>query len=91
VSEKTRGIIALVLLILTAVLVIALAVNLVKTVVVVGDDLQLPCAAEVLMPGNTLVTGTCTHFNRISSGWVRLEVNGKWYSMNEWRVVLKEE
>jgi hypothetical protein len=79
-----------VLLILTVVLVMALAVNLVKSVAV-GDDLQLPCAAEVLMPGNTVVMGTCTHFNRISSGWVRLEVNGKWYSMNEWRVVLKEE
>ena len=89
-SEKTRGIIALVLLILTAVLVIALAVDLVKAAVV-GDEPHPPCDAEILMPGNTLVTGTCTHFNRISGGWVRLEVNGKWYSTNEWRVVLKEE
>lgn len=46
--------------------------------------------AELLMPGNTLVTGECEQVVRISSGWIRLKINGKWYSCNEWRVVLKE-
>lgn len=46
--------------------------------------------AELLMPGNTLVTGECEQVVRISSGWIRLKINGTWYSCNEWRVVLKE-
>ena len=49
----------------------------------------LPCEAELLMPGNTVVMGTCTKFNRISSGWAKAEIDGKTYSCKEWRIVLR--
>lgn len=47
--------------------------------------------AEILMPGNTLVTGHYDQVMRISSGWMKIHVNGTWYAANEWRVVLKED
>lgn len=54
------------------------------------NDFYVTCDAELLMPGNTLVTGECEAVMRISSGWIRLKINGTWYACNEWRVVLKE-
>ena len=54
------------------------------------DDFYVTYDAELLMPGNTLVTGECEDVMRISSGWIRVKINGTWYACNEWRVVLKE-
>ena len=45
---------------------------------------------ELLMPGNTVVIGECEELLRISSGWIKLKIDGIWYACNEWRVVLKE-
>ena len=45
---------------------------------------------ELLMPGNTVVIGECEELLRISSGWIKVKIDGTWYACNEWRVVLKE-
>ena len=45
---------------------------------------------ELLMPGNTLVIGECEELLRISSGWIKVKIDGTWYACNEWRLVLKE-
>ena len=47
--------------------------------------------AEILMPGNTLVVGQYDKIERVSSGWMKVHINGKWYGTNEWRVVLTKE
>lgn len=79
--------------------VIVMAVIVVIALVVTGCGVLTPAPnpnsyesydAELLMPGNTIVTGECEQVVRISSGWIRLKINGTWYSCNEWRVVLKE-
>lgn len=48
------------------------------------------CHVELLMPGNTLVTGDCDKVYRLSNGWMKCHINGKWYAANEWRIVLTE-
>lgn len=45
---------------------------------------------ELLMPGNTVVIGECEELLRISSGWIKVKIDGTWYACNEWRLVLKE-
>ena len=47
-------------------------------------------SAELIMPGNTVVEGTCDKVIRIGDNWSKYHINGKWYAANDWRVVLKE-
>ena len=70
--------------------IVALAVMLViseqQTRATLGDT----CHVELLMPGNTLVTGDCDKIYRLNNGWMKCHINGKWYAANEWRIVLME-
>ena len=76
--------------VLIGILLAAIAIAIVSSIVFMTDNTpNLPCEAELIMPGNTVVIGTCTKFNRISSGWVKAEIDGKVYSCNEWRIVLR--
>lgn len=47
--------------------------------------------AELIMPGNTIVEGTCDKVIRIGNNWSKYHINGKWYACADFRVVLKEE
>ena len=63
--------------------------------VILGPDRMNPglkgsYTAELIMPGNTIVEGTCDKVIRIGDNWSKYHINGKWYAANDWRVVLKE-
>lgn len=47
--------------------------------------------AEILMPGNTLVTGHYDEVIRTSNGWAKIHINGEWYIVDKWRVAFKED
>ena len=47
-----------------------------------------PVAAEILMPGNTVVMGDCDTWRYTGHGMMTLRVNGKTYTVDTWRVAL---
>lgn len=63
--------------------------------VILGPDRMNPglkgsYTAELIMPGNTVVEGTCDKVIRIGDNWSKYHINGKWYACADFRVVLKE-
>ena len=78
-------------IIMGAVILIAILVTLVAcNNNTVTSSIETPYEAELLLPGNTLVIGTCTEILRFSDGWVKVKINNRWYACSEWRVTLIE-
>lgn len=78
-------------IIIGAVILIAILVTLVAcNDNPVTTGLDMPCEAELLLPGNTLVIGTCTGIVRLSGGWAKVKINNRWYACSDWRVTLME-
>lgn len=82
-----------IMLIAKIILIVVVAVGLVC--VIIGPDrinpgLNVSYTAELIMPGNTIIEGTCDKVIRIGDNWSKYHINGKWYACADFRVVLKE-
>lgn len=82
-----------IMLIAKIILIVIVVVGLVC--VIIGPDRMNPglngsYTAELIMPGNTIVEGTCDKVIRIGDNWSKYHINGKWYACADFRVVLKE-
>lgn len=73
-------------LIIVVVIVVAVIINKAPSL---RADFKA-CDAELLLPGNTLVVGTCNGLHRLSGNWIKVNINGDWYACTDWRLVLKE-
>lgn len=88
-----KDIVLIAKIILVTVIVVGIVVGLVF--VILGPDRMNPglkgsYTAELIMPGNTVVEGTCDKVIRIGDNWSKYHINGKWYACADFRVVLKE-
>ena len=76
--------------IITVVLLVTVALVLTGCMSRTDTAEKMEKYAQLVMPDGTIVEGKYTEVQRLSNGWVYIDIDGTTYWINSWRIALWE-